>query len=79
VSRPAPELVEEFIAFLRPALEESGDWEDVVAGVKRIEEIGTGAARQRRVYAATERLEDVVDFVVAQTDPTDTGIEQPER
>jgi carboxylate-amine ligase len=68
-SRPAPDLVEEFLDFLRPALEELGDWEDVVAGVKRIQETGTGAARQRRVYAGTGSLEDVVDFVVDHTDP----------
>ncbi len=74
-SRPAPELVEDFLAVLRPALEELGDWEQVIAGVKRIQEAGTGAVRQRRVYKDTGSLEDVVDFVVAHTDPVN---EQPE-
>jgi len=68
-SRPAAEVVEQFLAFLQPTLEDSGDGADVRAGVARIQRDGTGAARQRARYATTGRLADVVDFVVTQTDP----------
>jgi carboxylate-amine ligase len=68
-SQPATEVVDRLLALLRPALDESGDWDrvrDLVAGVLRG---GTGAVRQRRAFARRHRLEDVVDFVVAETDP----------
>ncbi|MEU0551516.1 glutamate--cysteine ligase [Micromonospora sp. NPDC005979] len=65
--RPAWELLDEFVERLRPALERHGDWaevSDLLGGLRRH---GTGAARQRAVYARTGRLVDVVQDVARQT------------
>lgn len=71
-SRPAREVVERFLALLRPALEEAGEWDVVRDGVARILTAGSGAGRQRAVFTASQRLEDVVDFIVTSTDPAPT-------
>jgi carboxylate-amine ligase len=68
-SRPAPEVVDGFLSLLRPALEESGEWDVVRDGVARILRDGSGAARQRAVFTSSQRLDDVVDFVVRATEP----------
>ena len=64
---PARELVESLLTFVRPALEEYGEWEEVSSLVQEIVQHGTGAARQRAVYKQTGRLEDVVDLIVKET------------
>jgi carboxylate-amine ligase len=64
---PARELVEKFLNFLRPMLEEQGEWEETSALVQEIMERGGGAARQREVYARNGKFEEVVDFIVAET------------
>lgn len=64
---PARELVEKFLAFVRPSLEEYGDWDEVSAIVRETMQRGTGATRQREAYKRTGRLEDVVDLIVAET------------
>ena len=64
---PARELVEKFLAFVRPSLEEYGDWDEVQALVQETLQQGNGATRQREVYKRTGRLEDVVDLIVAET------------
>ncbi|HEX8143330.1 MAG TPA: carboxylate-amine ligase [Pyrinomonadaceae bacterium] len=64
---PAPELIEKFLAFLRPALEESGAWEEVSTLVRETLGRGTGATRQREAFLRTGRLEDVIDLIVAET------------
>ena len=66
-SVPAHQLIEQMLAFLRPALEAENDWEPVSTCVHRILQMGNGATRQCEVYKRSGRLEDVVDFVVAQT------------
>jgi len=66
-ARPAAELVEAFLAEVRPALEEAGDLEEVTELVRVTLAGGTGAARQRQVFRRTGRLEDVVDLIVAET------------
>ncbi|HYN25234.1 MAG TPA: YbdK family carboxylate-amine ligase, partial [Pyrinomonadaceae bacterium] len=63
----ARELVEEFLAYLRPSLEEYDEWEEVEAHVHEVLDRGTGAARQRQEYARNGRFEAVVDFIVAET------------
>ncbi|MEA2844485.1 MAG: glutamate---cysteine ligase / carboxylate-amine ligase [Actinomycetota bacterium] len=70
-SRPAPHVVRAFLELLRPALAEAGDWDEVDAQVRQVLEEGTGAARQRDAFRRRGRLEDVVDFVLAQTRPAD--------
>lgn len=64
---PATELVEKLLAFLRPALEEQGEWEEVQALVRQTIERGNGAARQRAAYAQAGRYEEVVDLIVRET------------
>ena len=64
---PARELVEKLLAYLRPSLEEHDEWDEISALVHEVLDRGTGAARQRQAFATNERLEDVVDFVVAET------------
>ena len=60
---PAAELVQALVALVRPALEEDGGWDEVSAIVDQTLHRGTGAARQRAVFARSGRLEDVVDLV----------------
>ncbi len=64
---PAREMIEKLLAFARSALEESGDWEEVSSLARQTLEHGNGAARQRRVYERTERLEEVVDMLIEET------------
>ncbi len=64
---PASELVEKFLTFVRPSLEEYGDWDEISSLVGQTMQQGNGATRQREVYKRTGHLEDVVDLIVAQT------------
>lgn len=64
---PAHNLVEKFLAFVRPSLEEYGEWDEVSSIVGETMQQGNGATRQRQAYKRAGRLEDVVDLVVAQT------------
>jgi carboxylate-amine ligase len=64
---PASEMIETFLSFLRPALEEYGEWEEVSGIVHQTVERGNGAKRQREAFARDGRLETVVDLVVAET------------
>ena len=66
-ARPASELLEKFLAALRPALEEHEEWDEVQALVRETAARGTGATRQRAAYAQAGRHEDVVDLIVAET------------
>lgn len=61
-SVPAKDLVGDLLAWVRPALEADGDWEEVSALVEEIVAGGNGAARQREAFIRTGRLEDVVDL-----------------
>jgi carboxylate-amine ligase len=64
---PAREVVEKMLDFIRPSLEENGEWDEVSCLVRETLARGTGAARQRRAYEQAGRLEDVVDLVIAET------------
>jgi carboxylate-amine ligase len=66
-ARPAAELVEAFLAEVRPALEEAGDLEEVTGLARATLAGGNGAARQREAFRRNGRLEDVVDLVVEAT------------
>ena len=68
-SRPAREVVDRFLARLRPALEEEGDWDEVSALVGEVVRNGTGAERQRRVLADAGDRRAVLDFIVKETCP----------
>ncbi|MGC4744499.1 carboxylate-amine ligase [Micromonospora sp. DT201] len=65
--RPAWELLDRFVDRLRPALEQHGDWAEVTDLLGGLRRHGSGAARQRAVYARTGRLTDVVQDVARQT------------
>lgn len=66
-SRPAHEVIDDWLGFLRPSLEDNGDWPETSALVHQTTERGTGAARQRDAFGRSRRLEDVVDLIVAET------------
>ena len=71
---PAWEVIENLLNFTRPALEESGDWEEVSARVRDTLAHGNGATRQRRAYEKAGRLQDVVDMLIEETaQGTDTA------
>ena len=67
-SVPAPVLVNGMLEFLRPCLEEDGDWDEVQSLVRETLTRGTGARRQREALARAGRMEDVVDLIVAETE-----------
>ncbi|MBV6626400.1 MAG: carboxylate-amine ligase [Rivularia sp. (in: Bacteria)] len=64
---PAQELIHKFLTFLRPSLEEYGDWDEVSTIAEQIIHEGTAASRQRQIYNRAGKLEDVVDYIVEQT------------
>jgi carboxylate-amine ligase len=64
---PAPLMVERLLSFLRPSLEEQGEWEEINALAGQVIERGNGATRQREAYARAGRFEDVIDLIVAET------------
>ncbi|OUL20226.1 carboxylate-amine ligase [Nostoc sp. 106C] len=64
---PARNLVESFLNFVRPSLEEYGEWDEVSSLVQETMQQGNGATRQREVYKQTGSLEDVVDLIVRDT------------
>ncbi len=66
-SRPALEVVGALLDMVRPVLEDAGEWDEVSDLVNETVRRGTGAARQRQEFATSERMEDVVDLIVAET------------
>jgi carboxylate-amine ligase len=64
---PAWEMIEQLLAFARPALEEGGDWEEVSSLRRETSKRGNGASRQREEYGRSGRLEDVVDMLIEET------------
>lgn len=65
--RPAPDVVADLLTYVRDALEAHDEWDEVSGLVMETLRRGTGTRRQREVYWRTGRLEDVVDYVVAET------------
>ncbi|SCG33868.1 carboxylate-amine ligase [Micromonospora halophytica] len=65
--RPAWELLDRLVDRIRPALEEHGDLAEVTDLLGGLRRHGSGAARQRAVFARSGRLEDVVADVARQT------------
>jgi carboxylate-amine ligase len=64
---PAAELVDRSLSFLRPVLEDRGEWDEVHATFERIVRDGTGADRQRATFERTGDLRRVVEQLVAET------------
>ncbi|AFZ35952.1 Carboxylate-amine ligase ybdK [Stanieria cyanosphaera PCC 7437] len=67
VTLPASDLVNQFLDYLRPALEKFGDWEKVSASVQHTLEQGNGAQRQLEIYEKTGSYQEVVKYIVSQT------------
>ena len=68
-SMPSAELVGDLLRFVGPALADAGEWQEIVELVRVVQSRGTGAHRQREVFARRGRLEDVVHFVLDETAP----------
>lgn len=64
---PAVEVLHTLIQHVRSALQESGELDVVQDLVTAVLRRGNGANAQRRIYRATERLSDVVNYAVKQT------------
>ncbi|HEY0754889.1 MAG TPA: glutamate--cysteine ligase [Ktedonobacteraceae bacterium] len=64
---PAYDLIERFLAFLRPALEADGDWEHISRLVACTLDSGNGAMRQRALFQRTGSMKDVVQYVIDET------------
>ena len=60
-------MVESLLRYIRPALESYSEWDEVAALARETVERGSGARRQREIFDRNQRLEDVVDFVIAET------------
>jgi carboxylate-amine ligase len=65
-SLPATALIEKLLTTLRPALEAENSWDEVAGLVRETVQRGNGALRQRAIYQQQRRLENVVDFMVAE-------------
>jgi len=63
----AAELMEGFLEYLRPALEEAGDFAEVGDLLGQALRRGTGSQRQRAAFARTSRLEAVIDLIADET------------
>ncbi|MGH3899212.1 MAG: glutamate--cysteine ligase [Pseudonocardiaceae bacterium] len=64
---PPSLLVERLVSELRPELDASGDWKQVLELSQRALVAGSSAARQRRMFGRRGALTDVVDDLLAQT------------
>ena len=65
--RPAREVVEGFLGWLRPVLDERGEWEFAQNWAAQVLAEGNGAARQRRALEEGGSLSGVVDDLIART------------
>lgn len=64
---PAAESIDSFLKYLRPALENFGDWQTISTSVQQILERGNGAQRQLAIYQKSHSFESVVDYIMTQT------------
>ncbi|WP_236648660.1 carboxylate-amine ligase [Spirosoma sp. 209] len=64
---PARQLVDQLLAYVSPALDVYGDRNEITKLIDKVFGEGNGASRQRAVFEQTEKLEDVVDYLIAET------------
>ncbi len=64
---PARDMIGKLLAYVRPALEDAGDWDEVHTLVEQTLAKGNGAARQRAAFQRRGSMEDVVDLLVGTT------------
>jgi glutamate---cysteine ligase / carboxylate-amine ligase len=69
----AASAVNGLLSELRPQLEETGDWPTVSGLVARALSRGSSAAEQRAAFERRSRLTDVVDLLLARTDPDEAA------
>jgi glutamate---cysteine ligase / carboxylate-amine ligase len=65
--RPWIEVMRDLVSYVHDSLEGFGDIERVEVGIDRLTRVGTGATGQRRTYAKTGQLVDVVVEAVRRT------------
>ncbi len=64
---PVPEMARRLLAYVRSALEDEGDWEEVCELVKRVLTEGNGAVRQRRALRRTGGFAAVMQAIATTT------------
>lgn len=64
---PAQVLLDRFLAYLRPTLEDTGDWDEVSALTLATVRQGTSSQRQLAEFARSASLPDVVDLLIRET------------
>ena len=64
---PAGYGIQKLLDFVRPALEDLGDWDEISGIVRETLGRGNGATRQRAVFRRTGSLEAVVDMLIDET------------
>ena len=65
-TRPAWELLDRLVELVRPELRRHGDLPLITPLLERLRQQGTGAARQRAVYAQTGTMAGVIDHLARQ-------------
>lgn len=67
--RPVPAInrVKQLLSYVRWALEEQGDWEEIVSLAEWVLQRGTSSQRQRQACSRRECLTDAVDLLIAET------------
>ena len=63
----AAKMVDRLLDYVRPCLQDRGEWDTVADLVETHRSRGTSADRQRAAYARRGRLRDVVDLVLEET------------
>jgi glutamate---cysteine ligase / carboxylate-amine ligase len=66
-ARPTRDVLSEFADYLRPALDELGEYSRVVDELQRLAEDGNGAMRQIRAWRRRGEIADVIDEAAAAT------------
>ncbi len=65
---PARSLVEQLLEYVRPALEEADDWDEITTIISQAAD-STSADRQRRAFAQNGEAADVAALLVEETAP----------
>ncbi|MGJ3253509.1 MAG: carboxylate-amine ligase, partial [Elainellaceae cyanobacterium] len=63
----ATDSIQSLLSYIRPALDDHGDWDTVSQQVNRIFTHGNSAQRQRHLYQTTGNYHTLVDYLVEQT------------
>lgn len=72
----AREQIKALLKFIRPALKDFGEWDEISDLVQKTLQQGTSADRQRSIYQKTGSFEAVVDFLVQETEKEATSAKE---